>query len=64
VWVRYRDLDGEERIEEADGLIAACLEHEIDQPDGIFWIYRLSRLRRDRLVKRFEKIGCAEREGA
>ena len=35
--VRYRDLDGAER-EEAEGLRAACLQHEIDQLDGIFWI--------------------------
>jgi peptide deformylase len=60
VRVRYRDLDGAERIEEADGLIAVCLQHEIDQLDGIFWIYRLSRLRRDRVIKRFEKL---RREG-
>jgi peptide deformylase len=32
-----------------------CLQHEIDQLDGLFWIYRLSRLRRDRLVKRYGK---------
>ena|ERR1700735_1286948 len=55
VRVRYQDLAGEERIEEADGLLAVCLQHEIDQLDGLFWIYRLSRLRRDRLVKRYGK---------
>jgi peptide deformylase len=60
VRVRYRDLAGDERTEEADGLLALCLQHEIDQLDGIFWIYRLSRLRRDRLIKRFEKL---RREG-
>ncbi len=32
--------------------MASCLQHEIDQINGIFWINRLSRLRRDRLVKR------------
>jgi len=36
-------------------LLAVCHQHEIDQLDGIFWIQRLSRLRRDRLIKRFEK---------
>ena len=53
--VSYRDLDGAERIEEADGLLAICLQHEIDQLDGIFWLQRLSRLKRDRLIKRYEK---------
>jgi peptide deformylase len=55
VRVRYQDLAGEEHIEEADGLLAVCLQHEIDQLDGLFWIYRLSRLKRERLVKRYEK---------
>ncbi|WP_114946420.1 peptide deformylase [Microvirga calopogonii] len=56
VRVRYRGLDGEEYEEEAEGLMAVCLQHEIDQLDGIFWIDRLSRLKRDRLIKRFEKL--------
>ena len=56
VRVRYRGLDGVERVEEAQGLMAVCLQHEIDQLDGIFWIDRLSKLKRDRLIKRFEKL--------
>ncbi|KNY21349.1 peptide deformylase [Methylobacterium sp. ARG-1] len=51
----YRDLDGSIHEEEADGFPAAVIQHEIDQLDGIFWIDRLSRLKRDRLLKRFEK---------
>ncbi|SFK29503.1 peptide deformylase [Methylorubrum salsuginis] len=65
VRVRYRDLDGVEREEEADGLRAACLQHEIDQLDGVFWTERLSRLRRDKALKRFAKLkGQAARNGA
>jgi peptide deformylase len=56
VRVRYQDLAGVEREEEAEGLMAVCLQHEIDQLDGIFWIDRLSKLKRDRLIKRFEKL--------
>ncbi|MCK2052886.1 peptide deformylase [Methylobacterium sp. 37f] len=56
VRVRYRDLDGTEREEEAEGFRAACLQHEIDQLDGVFWIERLSRLRRERAIKRFAKL--------
>ena len=52
----YRDLAGESRTEEADGLLAVCLQHEIDQLDGIFWIDRLSRLKRERVVKKFRKL--------
>ncbi|MGO4526936.1 peptide deformylase [Microvirga sp. 2MCAF35] len=56
VRVRYSGLDGEAHEEEAEGLMAVCLQHEIDQLDGIFWIDRLSKLKRDRLIKRFEKL--------
>lgn len=56
VRVRYRRLDGIDHEEEAEGLMAICLQHEIDQLEGIFWIDRLSKLKRDRLIKRFEKL--------
>jgi peptide deformylase len=56
VRVRYKRLDGMEYEEEAKGLMAVCLQHEIDQLEGIFWIDRLSKLKRDRLIKRFEKL--------
>ncbi|ASY56123.1 MULTISPECIES: peptide deformylase [Sinorhizobium] len=56
VRVRYQTMAGETREEEASGLMAVCLQHEIDQLDGIFWLRRLSRLKRDRAVKRFEKL--------
>jgi peptide deformylase len=54
--LRYRDLGGADRVEEADGWLAICLQHESDQLDGIFWLQRLSRLKRDRLIKRYEKL--------
>ncbi len=56
VRVSYQDLSGVEKVEEASGLLSVCLQHEVDQLDGIFWIYRLSRLKRDRVVKRFDKV--------
>jgi peptide deformylase len=56
VRVDYHDLDGRPQVEDADGFHAACHQHEVDQLDGIFWLHRLSRLRRDRAVKRFQKI--------
>lgn len=54
--VGYQDLDGTSRAIEVEGLRSVCLQHEIDQLDGIFWIQRLSRLRRERLIARFEKL--------
>ncbi len=56
VQVRYQDIDGVEHTEDADGLLAVCLQHEIDQLDGIFWLQRLSPLRRERVVKRYQKL--------
>jgi peptide deformylase len=56
VRVRYQDLSGAVCEEEAHGFRAACLQHEIDQLDGVFWIDRLSRLKRERLIKRFAKL--------
>lgn len=55
--LNYRDLSGALQTEEADGLLAVCLQHEIDQLDGIFWIDRLSRLKRERIVKKYGKLG-------
>jgi len=52
----YCGLDGSIHEAEADGFLAAVIQHEIDQLDGIFWIDRLSRLKRERLLKRFGKL--------
>jgi len=56
VRVSYQDLDGNMQTEESEDLRAVCHQHEIDQLDGVFWINRLSRLKRERLIKRFEKV--------
>ena len=56
VRISYQDVDGNLRTEESEGLRAICHQHEIDQLNGLFWIKRLSRLKRERLVKRFEKM--------
>jgi peptide deformylase len=56
VRVTYRDLDGAEHTEDADGMLAICHQHEIDQLDGVFWLQRLSRLKRERLIARFGKL--------
>jgi peptide deformylase len=56
VRISYQDIDGNMHSEESDALRAVCHQHEIDQLDGMFWIQRLSRLKRERLVKRYEKM--------
>jgi peptide deformylase len=51
----YQDLGGIVHEEEAGGFLAVCIHHEIDQLDGIFWLQHLSRLKRDRLIRKWEK---------
>ncbi len=60
--VQYQDLDGNPQTEEAEGLAAVCIQHEIDQMDGLFWLQKLSRLRKDRVIKRYEKINAGPRD--
>ncbi len=55
VRVRYLDEDGTQREIEADGLLATCLQHEIDHLDGILFIDHISRLKRERVTKKFVK---------
>ena len=59
---RYRTLEGESIEAEADGMMATCLQHELDHLDGVLFIDHLSRLKRARVTKRFEK--AAKRESA
>jgi peptide deformylase len=61
VRVRYMDLDGKAVEIEADGLLSVCLQHEIDHLDGVLFIDHLSRLKRERCIKKFAKQ--AKREG-
>jgi peptide deformylase len=55
VTVRYTDLDGKEVTKAADERLAVCIQHEIDHLDGVLYIDYLSRLKRDRVLKKFEK---------
>jgi peptide deformylase len=55
VRVRFTDLDGKTHEEDADGLYATCIQHEIDHLNGVLFVDYLSRLKRDRVLKKFEK---------
>ncbi|MET3893557.1 peptide deformylase [Bosea sp. OAE506] len=57
--VSWRDLDGTAHEAEAEGFLATCHQHEIDQLDGIFWLQCLSRLKRERVIARYGKLGRA-----
>jgi peptide deformylase len=55
VKVKYLDLDGNAHEITAKGLLATCLQHEIDHTNGVLFIDRLSKLKRDRIIKKFVK---------
>ncbi len=55
VTVRYTDVAGARRQIEADGLLAACLQHEIDHLDGILFVDHLSALKRNMILRRLAK---------
>jgi peptide deformylase len=55
VRVKYLDLEGREQMLEAKGLLATCLQHEIDHLNGVLFIDHISRLKRDRITKKFAK---------
>ena len=53
--VKYLDYDGKPQILEAEGLLAVCIQHEMDHLEGILFIDHLSRLKRDRILKKLKK---------
>jgi peptide deformylase len=55
VKVKYLDLAGKKREIDAKGLLATCLQHEIDHINGVLFIDHLSKLKRDRVIKKFAK---------
>ena len=60
VRVRWTDLDGNTHEREEGGLFATCVQHEMDHLEGTLFIDHISRLRRDRVVKKFVKMAKEE----
>jgi len=55
VKVRFMDLDGKTQEVAANGLLATVLQHEIDHTNGVLFIDHISKLKRDRVIKKFAK---------
>ena len=55
VKLKYLDYDGKEVIEDAEGLFAVCIQHEMDHLKGVLFIDYLSRLKRERAVAKVKK---------
>ena len=63
VKIRYLDYNGKEITEWAEGLYATCIQHEMDHLKGIVFIDYLSRLKRERAVKKVAKAAKLKASG-
>ena len=55
VKIRYLDLEGKPHEEDAEGLFATCIQHEVDHLNGVLFIDHISKLKRERITKKFTK---------
>jgi peptide deformylase len=62
VRIRYLDRNGLVQERDCEGLMATCIQHEIDHLNGVLFIDHISRLKRDRVVKKFAKAAKLSRE--
>ena len=60
VKVRFTDRDGASCEIDADGILSTCLQHEIDHLEGRLFIDHISRLKRERVIKKFAKLARRE----
>lgn len=58
--VRYLDLDGKVQELDCEGLMATCVQHEVDHLNGVLFIDHISRLKRERVIKKFTKAARRE----
>ena len=54
--VEYLDYNGEKQLLKADGLLATCIQHEMDHLEGILFIDYLSKLKRSMIIKKLSKL--------
>ena len=55
VKVKYLNIDGIEKTLDAEGLLAACVQHEIDHLNGILFVDHISRIKRDMILRKVKK---------
>ncbi|MCP8896395.1 peptide deformylase [Shinella daejeonensis] len=55
ITVRYVDRDGKQQEKEVDGLLATCVQHEIDHLNGVLFIDHISKLKREMVIRKFTK---------
>ncbi len=62
VRLRYLDYNGKQIEEDAEGLYAVCIQHEMDHLEGVLFIDHLSRLKRENALRKLKKARKAEAE--
>jgi peptide deformylase len=56
VKVKYQDESGKEHLEEMDGLLATCIQHEIDHLNGITFVDHISKIKREMILNKMKKL--------
>ncbi len=56
VTVKYLDFNGKEQVEEMNGILATCIQHEMDHLNGITFVDHISKLKRDMILNKMKKI--------
>ena len=56
VKVKYLDENGKEHVEEMSGILATCIQHEIDHLNGITFVDHISKLKREMIIKKMQKL--------
>jgi peptide deformylase len=60
---KYLDIEGKPHEADADGLFATCIQHEMDHLNGMLFIDHISKLKRDRIIKKFDKAARRAEQG-
>lgn len=53
--IEYLDYDGKPQSIDAEGMLATCIQHEMDHLNGVLFIDHISRLKRDRIIRKLKK---------
>jgi peptide deformylase len=56
VKVKYLDFNGNEKVEEMEGILATCIQHEIDHLEGVTFVDHISKLKRDMILSKMSKL--------
>ena len=64
VKLKYLDIEGKQHEVNAEGLFATCIQHEVDHLNGVLFIDHISKLKRDRIIKKFSKAAKRAEEKA